>query len=573
MSDEIEPNPLLPEEVRGLLPVPDAYRVPYGYEVTEHGVWVLKEVKDGDPVPVRVAWAPLVVSRMFVDAGGDQTVELAWLDRGRLVTRIIPRSVAKSGRKLVATLGDAGLPVIDADSRLAERWLAAVEAINRPMIERKFLARHLGWQHDGTFVTTQDTPHRIEVKYDEQVPALAAHAPRGTFEGWQRTVKRLEPYPVAQMALYAGLAAPLLNPLKLDSFTIDFSGRSTRGKTISAMVGLGLWADPSEKGDGLFSWKTTMLAAEKRFNLVRGLPVVVDETRVVKFPDLVDQVLYQVPKNHGVARGGGWPSGLQWRTIVISTGEQSALSFTTHQGAAARVLALQSAPFGTDGPDSASAAKDVRDGCEANFGVAGPVFVERLRQRLAEANGLSRLVARHKALTEAFRGETDMSGRRSPMVACLALAAELAHSWGMVPFEAPKRETWLKLFAAEDPTDNRPEMALDIVREYVASHGRELWSPHSNEDAPFGGWIGREIRVDDKPTVALLPERLKEALKRSGYELDAVVPGWREMGALVENASYRPAYLIKKSINGRKTRMYVFAPGHIVSTETEDDGE
>lgn len=120
------------------------------------------------------------------------------------------------------------------------------------------------------------------------------------------------------MALYGGLAAPLLNPLGLDSFTVDFSGHSTRGKTTGAMVGLSCWADPTEKADGIASWHTTMLAIEKRLNLVQALPVMLDETRVVKFPELVDQVLYLVPKNHGQARGGGWPSGLPWRTIVIS---------------------------------------------------------------------------------------------------------------------------------------------------------------------------------------------------------------------------------------------------------------
>ncbi|GAB3979154.1 hypothetical protein GCM10029978_073770 [Actinoallomurus acanthiterrae] len=523
--------------------LPAGYTTPDGYETSSDGVWALKTVK-GEEVAIRIAWAPLVILRVFIDPAGDQLVELAWTDRGRtvrrIVRRIVPRSVAKSGKRLVSALGDAGLPVIESDARGAERWLAALEACNRDVIERVPLARWLGWQDDGTFVTSQDTPRRVEVRYDEQAPALASHRPGGTFEDRQAVIKHIQPYPVAQMALYAGLAATLLHPLGLDSFTIDFSGRSTRGKTTGAMVRLSCWADPTEKGDGISSWRTTMLAVEKRLNLVRGLPVVLDETRVVKFPELVDQVLYQVPKNHGTPRGGGWPSGLPWRTILISTGEQSALSFTTHQGAAARVLAVQSPPFGTDGPDSAAAAIAVRDGLAEHFGTAGPEFVARLVEGLAKPNGLERLIARHKVLTGTYRGSTDMTARRAPMVAALALAADLAHHWGIVPVPPPDEEVWMRLFTAVDPTDNRPEMALDVIREYIASRGQDLWKPHTMDDQPHGGWIGRELTIDGKPTVGLLPEKLREALSRAGYELATVVPGWREIGALVDDPKYSP---------------------------------
>ena len=105
-----------------------------------------------------------------------------------------------------------------------------------------------------------------------------------------------------QIGIYEGLAPALLHVLRLDSFTVDHAGKSTRGKTITVMGGLSCWADPSEKGDGLLSWQTTVIEAERRFNLVNGLPVVLDETRFVKDPGIVDTILYEVPKNHGKPR-------------------------------------------------------------------------------------------------------------------------------------------------------------------------------------------------------------------------------------------------------------------------------
>lgn len=551
---------------------------PDGYEIEAGGVYALRADKAGSPVRVRVTWAPLFPVHVYAAPDGDQLVELAWYDRGHWTRRIVPRSVAKSGRRLVAQLGDAGLPVTDADAKLAERWLAAFEQANRSAVRTEKIARQLGWQRDGEFVTATGRPYKVEPKYDEQRAALEAHHPRGTLAGWQKAVALLRDFPAVLPSLYAGLGAALLGPLDLDSFTVDTSGRSTRGKTISVMCAASCWFDPSEKSDGMFHWRTTMIAIEKRFNLCNGLPVVVDETRTVKTPELVDSVLYQVPKNRGTPRGGGWPSMLPWRTIVLSTGEQPALSFTTHEGASARVLSVRRAPFGSDGEQSAAAAGRVREGVLASFGTAGPEFVKQLRAELSrdrrDDDGQD-VGQRHATLTEKFRGHSsDIAARRAPLIACLYLAGQLAHEWGIIPFAPPEVDEWLGLFAEGDQVrnDNRPEMALDVVREVLVSHQDKMIGlagadPRGQaERPPASGWLGHEA----KEGPAVLPEKLREELKRRGYELDAVIPGWLEMGALLTKVGARPAYLINRRTGGRQAKHLIFKR-EVLSPEGDDE--
>jgi hypothetical protein len=557
-------------------PLPDGYAIPEPYIVEPDGIHL---VKDDGAGYARVAWAWLFPIRVYVDPEGDQLVELTWRDDSRWVTRLIRRSLTKSGRKLIAEAGDAGLPVIEAEAKQAERWLAAAEAGNRGAIARHPVARQLGWQADGrTFVTTQDTPWRIEPRYSDQAGALAAYRPAGTLADWQETIKGIGGYPVVRAGLYAGLAAPLLIPLGLDSFTVDFSGKSSRGKTITAAAGLSCWADPSDRADGMLPWSTaSIIGIEKRLNMFNGLVAVIDETRLVKDPALVDEAIYQIPKNRGKPRGGGWPNMIPWRAIVISTGEQPATSFTTHQGASPRVLSIGGAPFGTDGDASRAAAESVKRGIEANYGTAGPAFVRRLQERLAEDDGAGKLRARHGELTELLRGSTDMTGRRAPLVACLALAAELAAEWKIVPFKAPGTDTWLSLLSSDEQRDNRPEMALDIVREYLAAHSDKLWHPQPKADEewvigerpPVTGWIGRDL-----PTgVALLPEKLREELKRRGYELDAVLPGWRERGVLAEKPAHRPPYKLPVRLGSgtRPVKCFVFKSEHLEDPEAWEE--
>lgn len=300
-------------------------------------------------------------------------------------------------------------------------------------------------------------------------------------------------------------------------------------------------------------------------NLVCGLPVVIDETRVVTSPDLVDAVIYQVPKNHGQARGGGWPNMLPWRTIVISTGEQPATSFTSHQGASARVLSVQHPPFGSRGTASQEVAEDVKSGVEANYGTAGPAFAGCLQARLAGGAGREKLRTRHAELTESLRGGNDMTARRAPLVACLALAAELAAEWEIVPFAAPETSIWLDLFTSADQRDNRSQMALDIVREFISSHADKLWGGLVRDDderPPATGWIGRPvdggIAGNEHGGIALLPEKIREELKRRGYELDAVLPGWREQGVLAERKGQEPPVKIPVRIAGHPVKCLVF---------------
>ena len=544
-------------------PLPDGYVIPEPFVVAPDGIHIVKDDGSGR---ARVTWAWLFPLRVYVDPDGDQLVELAWRDRDRWVSRLIRRAITKNGRRLVSEVGDAGLPVIEAEARQAERWLAAAEAANHEVIARNPVARQLGWQADGrTFVTGQGTPWRLEPRYPEQVGPLAAHRPEGTLAAWQAAVKGAESYMVVCVGLYAGLAAPLLGPLGLDSFAIDISGRSTRGKTITAKAAMSCWADPGDKADAMLSWQVrSIFPIEKRLNLVNGLVTVIDETRLVKDPAVVDAVLYQLPKNHGAPRGGGWPNMIPWRTIVLSTGEQPAVSFTTHQGASARVLSIQRAPFGTAGAESEAAAKALERGVEANYGTAGPAFVAHLQRRLAEDGGLYKLRTRHRELTELLRGGTDMTGRRAPLIASLALAAELAAEWEVIPFSAPDVPAWHDLFASTDPRDDRPQMALDVVREFVVARAADLWYP-GRRDHPPRRWIGRRYRLEGyaTTTVALLPEMLREQLKRRGYELDAVLPGWREAKVLHEAGSDRAPWLLSRRLGQTMVRMLIFAPGVI----------
>ena len=543
--------------------LPRSVRTPYDYRVTGRGVEVLSTSGDNWQ---RVTFAPLVITATFEDPEGDQYVELSWVDRSlgrpRRISRIVSRETAKRGRKLIETLGSAGLPAVEGDARAVEKWLAEFETNNVGRIPSEQLARWLGWQDDGTFVSSPEDGIKVDVPFEEQRGPARAHARKGTLDGWRATLAHLAHFPVPRVAIAAALAAPLLKPLGLNSFTLDISSRSTKGKTTALQCALSVWADPSEHASAMSNWRTTLYAIEKRLNLVRGIVTVFDETMAVTDDTLIDEVLYQLPMNHGKARSGGaFGNMLPWETILLSSGERPALSFTTSQGAAARILGTTIAPFGDGGGPAAAAA---RDGVLANHGHAGPEFIRYILSGLAQPNGRETLKDRHRALVEEFRGAGDMTNRRAPMVASLVLAETLACRIGLLPYEPLGHDVWRHLFTAHNPTDNRPEMALDVLREYIAGHSHELFTATRaamNDKPPYSGWLGA-LSTDKEGVieVALLPERVRRILAEADYSLDAVVGSWVDAGYLKTLKSQRPAHLVPRRFDGARAKCLAFTP-------------
>ncbi|GGR37793.1 hypothetical protein GCM10010497_45810 [Streptomyces cinereoruber] len=567
-QDDQAPEERAPDDPRGYdyagaFGLPDTVRTPYDYRLTGRGVEVLSTSGENW---LRVTFAPLVVTATFEDPEGDQYVELSWIDRSlgrpRRISRIVSRETAKRGRKLIETLGSSGFPAVEGDARAVEKWLAEFESNNVGRIPSEQLARWLGWQDDGTFVCSPEDGIKVDVPFEEQRGPARAHARKGTLEEWQATIEQLADYPVPRVAVAAALAAPLLKPLGLNSFTLDISSRSTKGKTTALQVALSVWADPSEHASAMSNWRTTLYAIEKRLNLVRGIVTVFDETMAVTDDSLIDEVLYQLPMNHGKARSGGaFGNMLPWETILLSSGERPALSFTTSQGAAARILGTTIAPFGDGGGAVAAAA---REGVLANHGHAGPEFIRYVLGGLAQPNGPNKLKEHHRTLVDEFRGGGDMTNRRAPMVAVLVLAEALACRAGLLPYEPLSHDVWRTLFTAHNPTDNRPEMALDVLREYVAGHAHELYTTTRTalgERPPYSGWLGVLSTDKDGVTeVALLPERVRKILAEADYSLDAVVGSWVDTGYVKTLKSQRPAHLVPRRFDGARAKCLVFTP-------------
>lgn len=507
----------------------DRPSVPDGWSLTSKGVYQVRPGKgDQEPTYDRITTTPLVITRILTAPDGAQSVELAWRVQGRAVRHVIPHEVAKRGRELVKALGALGLPTSESYASAVEKWLLAYEDENAATLPRAQLRRWLGWQPDGTFLSAPDGVD-FQASYESQTAPAAGHRSAGTLGGWQETARLLEAQPIARLCVAAGLGSPLLRPLGVGSTTVDISGFSGRGKTTSAEAGISTFMNPLETGGAAYSWASTLYMVEERMNLVRGLPVLLDESQHIKPNDRerVGELLYMIPTGRGRSRAKGWNSGLEWECVVLSTGEQSLLTMSNHQGISARVHRVEGEPM-----SDAATANAVRAGFTRHHGHAGPAFVQRLSEVLATPGGLEGLKLRHEQMTAELVGDSAISARRSRTVGVFALAEALASEWGILPYQPMGPAQWLGLFAASAESDDRPRQALDIVREHVGTRMHELWSKSTPQLEAAGltrtpmQWLGAYTTRDGEDRVAVRPQAVEDVLERAGFDLAAVIGRW-----------------------------------------------
>src|SRR5262249_10810955 len=154
---------------------------------------------------------------------------------------------------------------------------------------------------------------------DEQI-ADAYHA-AGSMDGWLRAVEAVACYPRALLALYVAFVPPLLLILGAPNFIVDWAHRTTTGKTTALRVAASVWGRPAERAvDGaLGTWDATKVWIERASAVLHGLPLILDDTKRAKYPQIIAEVLYTATSGRG--RGRGNPRSLArtrtWRTVLL----------------------------------------------------------------------------------------------------------------------------------------------------------------------------------------------------------------------------------------------------------------
>jgi putative DNA primase/helicase len=518
-----------------------------------------------------VASSPVVMTgRLKNVADGSESVQLTWQRDQRWQSQIVGRETVAQAGQLVQ-LARLGLPVNSGNATAVVQFLADYEAINLPVLPCARVSARLGWQDpEGrlgfllgqTFITPTGEQVEATLPPDMMAPSAGGdhrivfqgadggddqfvqgfHA-AGTYNAWLRTVQRVVPYPRALLAIYAALTPPLLMVLKAPNFCLDWCGPTSQGKTTVLQLAASCWGCPDERLDAtvLKTWDVTRVWVEQASTVLHALPLMLDDTKRARDPEFVAQVLYDVTSGQGRGRGSiqGMRRGGAWGTVLLSSGEAPATSFTQDGGTRARVVTLWGSPFGKADTTTAAVVDALRQGLVQHYGHLGPRFVQELMKVRAEWNILRKSYADiHQGYQQ--RGEGNpVIGRMAAYFAALRVTEFYAHEFLKLPwdFQDLINGLWDDLITEASEAD-RAAHALASIMSWAHGNQQAFWGRHQvdrdhHPKVPSQGWAGQWTYDDAWHFIAFFPHRLNELLRNLGFEPEAVIRTWRDRKWLI----------------------------------------
>ncbi len=558
-------------------PDPEAL-VPYGYYIgsKETGSWWLstKRQDEDDPLKHRTMMhAPLVIGGRMVDIDtGSQLLSLHWRLPNGWRQRVVPRSETANANKLLG-LADFGLPVNTHNSKDLSKYLGEYEAQNYLRIPEAQVATTMGWQGDqgskgflwGTTHFARDgraTECDLETTSPSQWTRdtvsfrnlaegdrqfVSAMRRRGSLDGWLEAVGPLQSHPRAALCLYAAFTSVLLEVLGAPNFILDWANRTRTGKSTVLRVAASVWGDPDDRAATSYmkSWDSSLVSIERTLEMLHSLPLILDDTARVTRPEGIANVLYMAAQGQGRGRGNiqRTERTRSWRTVVLSSGEQPAVSFSQHGGTRSRCLEVEGPPFGGDEAHHAVLVERITQGLLEHHGHAGPLFVAWL---LEHRKAWPQMRADYQDLTRQYVADAD--GGPASAIASIRAALSMTHrcvnlALGL-DWQDPVAIIWDDLAADIGDAAGEERALEDIVSWLYANEAAFIGRRDRGSQDPPAGWLGYWPRVADWQYVAIYRRPLDEYLRKCGYQPEAILKAWKQKGWLITDGD-KPSRLTK----------------------------
>lgn len=186
-----------------------------------------------------------------------------------------------------------------------------------------------GW-HDGQFVLPDRVlngsaePDESDICLMSSAPISTVYSSRGTLAEWQQTIgKWAEGNSRLELAICAGLAAPLLEISGMESGGFNFVGGSSIGKTTALFVAASVWGKGSTDSGFLKTWRSTSNGLEGCAATHNDALLCLDELGQAS-GKTVAEAAYMLANGQGKSRAdrsGNARAAKIWRILVLSTGE------------------------------------------------------------------------------------------------------------------------------------------------------------------------------------------------------------------------------------------------------------
>ncbi len=504
------------------------------------------------------------------------------------------RAVLFNARKIVDT-SRFGVPVASDNAMELVTWLRHYEGANSKHIPEGHVSSAMGWQgsddrptQHGFLCGTRQlggNGRAIELEgSDGDMAEAKQFRVHGSFDTWKAVLEGIVHFPAVRLAICAALAPPLIAILGAPNGIVEWSGRTSQGKTTVLKIAQSCWRSGTYD---MSTWDATTISVEAAAKFQSDLPLIIDDTKTAGDASRggITKVIYQLIA--GRARGRANRDGAQrlrgrWRTLAMITGEEPVGEIAKAEGAAARVLSFWSAPFGEISETTGRLIDYSVDQLGLHYGHAGPKVVRWLWDNQDAWDDLRTMYIES---TNRVRRQlaTPAAARLSEVIALLDCSAYVGMRAGCMPWmekplwEYPEvNEAIRRALTLASSSSDRAYDAWEYAISEALSKPKSWipWgeSPPDKERDPSGGWLGY-YAIDSADRVgehAWFPQQLRKVLTAGGFDPGSAMRAWKDLGVLINPERSRFTSQVRPELSRQKMRLIRVKdqyPGH----EIEDD--
>lgn len=546
-------------------------RAPRGFEIDFNGVYRLAGQPDGSISRTRIALAPIFIAGRTVDVLTGETKRLlVWRGASGWRSRVVERRTIVDTSKII-TLSNWDAPVSTNNTLHMVSYLSEFDAENAARFPVVQSASSMGWQPDGGFLlpdafysNSANANRDFSLTPPTGLETLAGGwKTKGTWNEWLDAMRLVQDFPYMYIAAYASAAAPLLEVLRIPGFVLDFSGETSGGKTTALRFAASVWGRPAESyPTAMYSWDATKVWIERTSGFLKNLPLILDETKRARHTRIVRDVIYDFCQGQGRGRGSvdGTRHTESWRSILISSGEGAATSFSQDAGTRARVLSLKGKPLGDDVVVGSTASEEAQAILARTYGHLGRKVVEYLVAN-TERHGDIRSVFQVARQKYSEIAGSAVARRHAGHLAVLEVTASIVHSLG-VPH--PRVDPFTCLLESQEHAGHdadRPLAALQDFLTWCAVNQKRFWGRgerdrEGNTKAPSQGWVGAWDQREDWDRIAVTTTAFNNLMRELGHEPDEIISRWKDREWLKLSGGRQKARSRVVRVDGAPTRCY-----------------
>ena len=481
-----------------------------GWEVDETGVHKGEgqSFKSASPIPI----VPVTILTN-IDTKTEK-VEIAFYKYGHWKNIIVPKSTIASKTNIVK-MSDSGIEVNSENARNLVIYLSDVISRNLHRIPRKDAKSVMGWIGEEFAPYTNSITFDGDENYKHLFNAISC---KGSLQDWIDFCKPLRENLQMRLMMAASFASPCIELVGENPFVLHMYGKTGGGKTVSLMVAMSIWGDPS-MGELTRTMNMTNNSMMATAAFLKNIPFAGDELQTIKNRWAnYDQLIMQVTE--GIDRGRMSFDKLNelksWKCAFLFTGEENCVKHGSGGGVVNRVIAVEiEGKLVENGNVSVNFVKQ-------HYGNAGKAFIDVLRNHNVKemyADLFSRIISDEEIST------TD---KQAGAMALILLGDELARQtfW---PEEEPIQLSSVKNYMVADEVVDASERAYDYLCDAIAenrnsfdSKAKEIWGTYE------------EAISDKMPDKAyIIKKRLEKVLADGGFDLGAVMKSWLEKGYML----------------------------------------